>query len=39
MEILLGLILIIGRLIYGSYQRNKADQYAEMVVRKHYKDK
>lgn len=35
MEIILTIAYIIGRLIYEGHQRRKADEYANMVVRRH----
>lgn len=35
MEILIGIIYLIGRLIYESIQEAKADEYARSHVKKH----
>lgn len=35
MEIFFGLIFIVGKLIYESYQEKKANEYADKVVRRY----
>lgn len=39
MEILIGVIYLIGRLIYESIQGHRADRYADMVARRYNDDK